>query len=130
MIRLRALLLALVLWTSAGLPLETTRSAVPPSTVRVKLIAFNDFHGHPDEATIEARTRNGDDFKGVGTPGFDGGIAEPNRKKAGACSWTLPAAVPLRRQPCQAQHPYSGARFAFLAANVVENGTGARLFPA
>jgi 5'-nucleotidase len=75
-----------------------------------------------DEPTIHAMNLIGVDLNAVGNHEFDKGRDELLRMQKGGCSkYTA-------RQPC-ALEPFTGARFAFLAANVLtENGS--TLFPA
>ncbi|HYE27999.1 MAG TPA: bifunctional metallophosphatase/5'-nucleotidase [Allosphingosinicella sp.] len=75
-----------------------------------------------DEPTIHAMNRIGVDFNAVGNHEFDKGREELLRMQKGGCD------KHTARQPC-AVEPFPGARFGFLAANVVtENGSN--LFPA
>lgn len=75
-----------------------------------------------DEPTIDAMNMLGVELNTVGNHEFDKGIAELKRMQSGGCEkYTT-------RQPC-ALEPFKGARFAFLAANVITQG-GAALFPA
>jgi len=161
--------------------------AQPPEPARVRLIAFNDFHGHllpgdltiavphpadagrtlavrsggaaflaaridelrreqpasvvlsagdligasplvsalfRDEPTIEAMNAIGVDANGVGNHEFDQGVTELRRLVEGGCATTS------RGEFATCAHPsghYEGARFPFLAANVVDR-TGNPLF--
>jgi 5'-nucleotidase len=75
-----------------------------------------------DEPTIHAMNLIGVDYEAVGNHEFDKGRAELLRMQKGGCEKLTP------RQPC-ALEPFPGARFRFLAANVLtEDGTP--LFPA
>ena len=76
-----------------------------------------------DEPTIAAMNDIGVDFHGVGNHEFDRGTAELLRKQNGGC--TRYTAL----EPCRAE-PFGGARFPFLAANVIVRATGKPLFPA
>lgn len=78
-----------------------------------------------DEPTIEAMNRIGVDFNAVGNHEFDRGVAELRRKQAGGCE-KLVAAL----DPCGAGHRFEGARFTYLAANVIDKVTGRPIFPA
>lgn len=75
-----------------------------------------------DEPTIEAMNRIGLEFNSVGNHEFDKGVAELKRMQAGGC------AANTARKPC-AVEPFSGARFRYLAANVVQ-ADGSTVFPA
>ncbi|MBA3667507.1 MAG: bifunctional metallophosphatase/5'-nucleotidase [Sphingomonas sp.] len=75
-----------------------------------------------DEPTIEAMNRIGLEFNSVGNHEFDKGIDELKRMQAGGCErHTL-------RTPC-AVEPFKGARFRYLAANVI-GPDGRTFFPA
>lgn len=81
-----------------------------------------------DEPTIEAMNRLGLDFNAVGNHEFDAGAAELLRLQQGGCH-------PSGERTCMGEQvgtpvPFEGARFAFLAANVVERGTDQTLLPA
>ncbi len=71
-----------------------------------------------DEPVIEAMNAAGLDFNGVGNHEFDRGVADLRRMQAGGCP----------SQGCRSGANYAGARFPFLAANVVVNATGKTLF--
>src|SRR5690349_14069358 len=71
-----------------------------------------------DEPVIEAMNAAGLDFNGVGNHEFDRGAAELTRMQAGGC----PAGG------CKSGASYRGARFPFLAANVVVDAKGTTLF--
>lgn len=74
-----------------------------------------------DEPTIEAMNLIGLDINGVGNHEFDEGGTELLRMQAGGCH-------PV--DGCQDGTPFGGARFQFLAANVVvDPSTGRTLFP-
>ena len=76
-----------------------------------------------DEPTILAMNRIGVAFNAVGNHEFDRGRDELLRMQRGGCD------KHTSREPCQVDRPFLGARFGFLAANVVtENGS--TLFPA
>ena len=74
-----------------------------------------------DEPTIAAMNESGVEFNAVGNHEFDKGTAELKRMQEGGC------AKHTMRQPC-AVEPFAGARFRFLAANVLTTG-GGTLFP-
>ena len=75
-----------------------------------------------DEPTISAMNMLGLEFNSVGNHEFDRGSDELKRMQSGGC------AKFTRRTPC-AVEPFSGARFRYLAANVLR-GDGTTVFPA
>src|SRR6478736_5754383 len=75
-----------------------------------------------DEPTITAMNLLGLEFNSVGNHEFDRGGDELKRMQAGGC------AKFTRRIPC-AVEPFAGARFRYLAANVVQ-ADGSTIFPA
>jgi 5'-nucleotidase len=72
-----------------------------------------------DEPTIEAMNRIGLDLNAVGNHEFDDGAAELLRLARGGCH---------PGDGCRDGTPFRGARFRFLAANVVSRRTGRPLF--
>ncbi len=74
-----------------------------------------------DEPTISAMNESGVEFNAVGNHEFDRGSAELKRMQAGGCEQHT------SRTPC-AVEPFAGARFGFLAANVLRSD-GSTLFP-
>jgi 5'-nucleotidase len=74
-----------------------------------------------DEPSIRAMELVGVDYNAVGNHEFDKGAAELLRMKAGGCD------KHTSRQPCRLE-PFAGARFDYLAANVVTS-SGQTLFP-
>jgi 5'-nucleotidase len=81
-----------------------------------------------DEGTIEAMNRLGLDFNAVGNHEFDQGKNELLRMQHGGCH-----ATDLDKS-CQGDMvgtptPFEGAKFKFLAANVVDTATGRTIFP-
>ncbi len=76
-----------------------------------------------DEPTILAMNLIGLDFNALGNHEFDRGRAELLRMQNGGC------AQHTQRTPCRVDADFPGARFRFLAANVVIE-SGATLFPA
>lgn len=79
-----------------------------------------------DEPTIEAMNSLGLDLNAAGNHEFDHGVTELRRLVAGGCA-NEPRGVALS---CAGPaHTYSGARFAFLAANVEDAATGVPLLP-
>ena len=75
-----------------------------------------------DEPTILAMNQLGLELNGVGNHEFDRGAAELLRMQTGGC------ARYSNRDPCALDNPFPGARFRFLAANVLKPD-GATLFP-
>ena len=75
-----------------------------------------------DEPTITAMNLLGLEFNSVGNHEFDRGADELKRMQAGGC------AKFTRRTPC-AVEPFGGARFRYLAANVLQSD-GSTIFPA
>ena len=73
-----------------------------------------------DEPTIEAMNYLKLDLNGVGNHEFDRGRDELLRLQAGGCP----------RGGCKSGLTFGGAKFGFLAANVIVRDTGATLFPA
>jgi 5'-nucleotidase len=73
-----------------------------------------------DEPTIEAMNLIGLDLNAVGNHEFDEGAQELLRMQAGGCH-------PV--DGCQDGDGFGGAKFRFLAANVVSESTGETLFP-
>ncbi|MGE0386299.1 MAG: bifunctional UDP-sugar hydrolase/5'-nucleotidase [Gammaproteobacteria bacterium] len=81
-----------------------------------------------DEGTIETMNRLGLDFNAVGNHEFDEGSAELLRMQKGGCH-------PTDVNTCKGERvgtptPFEGAKFQFLAANVVSKATGRTIFPA
>ena len=81
-----------------------------------------------DEPTIETMNRLGLEFNAVGNHEFDEGREELLRIQKGGCH-------PTDVNSCQGQvvgtpYPFEGAKFSFLAANVVDTKSGKTLFPA
>ena len=73
-----------------------------------------------DEPTIEAMNQIGLQLNAVGNHEFDEGAAELQRMQDGGCH-------PV--DGCQDGDGFAGADFDFLAANVVDEDTGATIFP-
>lgn len=76
-----------------------------------------------DEPTIGVMNRIGLDYNAVGNHEFDRGRKELVRMQAGGCD------KHTVREPCQVEKPFDGAKFKFLAANVLTED-GGTLFPA
>ena len=80
-----------------------------------------------DEGTIETMNRAGLEFNAVGNHEFDEGKNELKRLQVGGCH-------PTDINSCQGAQvgtsvPFEGAKFKFLAANVVDTATNKTLFP-
>lgn len=73
-----------------------------------------------DEPTIEAMNAMGLMLNGVGNHEFDEGVEELLRMQHGGCH---------ARLGCRFRPQFEGARFRFLAANVLHTGDGSTLFP-
>lgn len=101
------------------------REAANPNTVVVSagdLIGASPllsalFH---DEPTIEAMNALGLDLSAVGNHEFDEGADELRRMREGGCHPT---------DGCGDGDGFGGAKFGFLAANVIDRDTGETLFP-
>jgi 5'-nucleotidase len=76
-----------------------------------------------DEPTIEVMNAIGIDFNAVGNHEFDQGVDELKRLAQGGCR----PADGANRQSCP-RLAYPGARFPFLAANVLDRSTGQPIF--
>lgn len=70
------------------------------------------------------------DFASVGNHEFDKGATELKRIQAGGCRPTGCTAAPYAQPDGTTTNVYPGAKFKYLAANVIENGTANSLFPA
>ncbi len=77
--------------------------------------------GVADEATVEAMNIMGLDAMTVGNHEFDAGVAEIRRNRGGGCY--------LSDCAYRHDHPYEGASFATLGANVLDETTGDTVFP-
>jgi len=77
-----------------------------------------------DQPTIEAMNQIGVDVHGVGNHEFDHGIAHLKRLQYGGCEPDAKTGKP----DCGGRTPFTGARFPFLAANVIDESTGKPLF--
>jgi 5'-nucleotidase len=73
-----------------------------------------------DEPTIESMSMMGLEIASVGNHEFDEGKDELKRMQNGGCH-------PVDK--CQGPHPFSGAKFHYLAASTIEKATGKTLFP-
>lgn len=74
-----------------------------------------------DEPTIESLSLMGLEVSAVGNHEFDKGVAELLRKQNGGCS---------SDKACLALHPFTGAKFKYLAASTTYKDSGKTIFPA
>ena len=74
-----------------------------------------------DEPTVESLSLMGLEVSTVGNHEFDEGPAELSRIQNGGCH---------PKDGCKGPHRFAGARFRYLAANVVQKASGKTLFPA
>ncbi|HEY1042742.1 MAG TPA: bifunctional metallophosphatase/5'-nucleotidase [Telluria sp.] len=77
-----------------------------------------------DEPTINALNLLGMNFSSVGNHEFDSGRIELLRKQHGGCE------TPRADKACKLAPDFSGARFQYLAANVIDKATGKPFLPA
>ncbi|MEN3277044.1 MAG: 5-nucleotidase [Massilia sp.] len=77
-----------------------------------------------DEPSIEAMNLVGLRLSSVGNHEFDAGSKELLRQQAGGCDSPRPA------KACKLMPGYAGARFTYLAANVIDKATGKPFMPA
>ena len=77
-----------------------------------------------DEPTINALNMLGMNFSSVGNHEFDSGRIELMRKQKGGCETTR------RDKACKLAPDFSGAKFTYLAANVLDKATGKPFLPA
>ncbi|MBR0870787.1 bifunctional metallophosphatase/5'-nucleotidase [Bradyrhizobium tropiciagri] len=73
-----------------------------------------------DEPTIESMSMMGLAISSVGNHEFDEGKDELLRMQNGGCN-------PIDK--CQGPHPFTGAKFRYLAASTIDKATGKTLFP-
>ena len=73
-----------------------------------------------DEPTIESLSMMGLALASVGNHEFDEGKDELLRMQNGGCNPT---------DNCQGPHPFTGAKFRYLAASTIETATGKTIFP-
>ncbi len=76
-----------------------------------------------DEPTVTALNMAGLELASVGNHEFDKGVAELKRMQSGGCV----KVDPTTRKPCRIE-PFAGAKFSYLAANVID-GSGTSIFP-
>jgi 5'-nucleotidase len=77
-----------------------------------------------DEPTIEALNLLDLRVSALGNHEFDQGIQELKRQQHGGCD------SPRPDKACQFNSQFSGAKFSYIAANVIETSSGKPLFPA
>ncbi|MFD2367659.1 bifunctional metallophosphatase/5'-nucleotidase [Pseudoduganella sp. GCM10020061] len=77
-----------------------------------------------DEPTINALNLLGMNFSSVGNHEFDSGRIELMRKQKGGCE------TPRADKACKLAPDFSGAKFQYLAANVIDKATGKPFLPA
>ncbi len=77
-----------------------------------------------DEPTVTALSMAGLELASVGNHEFDKGIAELKRMQTGGCV----KVDSTNRKPCRLE-PFAGAKFSYLAANVID-ASGTSIFPA
>ncbi|HEU4372546.1 MAG TPA: bifunctional metallophosphatase/5'-nucleotidase [Telluria sp.] len=77
-----------------------------------------------DEPSLVAMNMLGMRFSSVGNHEFDQGRVELLRKQHGGCQSPLPA------KACKLAPDFGGAKFTYLAANVIDSATGKPLLPA
>ena len=84
-----------------------------------------------DEPTVEALNRVGLEFSSVGNHEFDKGSAELLRLQNGGCKVTNGAPDPASCQGSKVgtPTPFEGAKFQWLAANVINKSTGKPVLP-
>ena len=76
-----------------------------------------------DEPTIEALGQMGLRVSALGNHEFDHGLQELKRQINGGCD------SPRPDKACKFNAQYSGAKFSYIAANVIEKSTGKSMFP-
>lgn len=77
-----------------------------------------------DEPTIAALNLLGMNVSALGNHEFDQGIQELKRQQNGGCS------SPRPDKACKFNGEFTGAKFTYIAANVIETASGKPLFPA
>jgi 5'-nucleotidase len=84
-----------------------------------------------DEGAIESMNRLGVDFASVGNHEFDSGKTELLRKQNGGCAPADPSGQKLTCQGASVGTPvpFEGAKFKYLAANVLDTASNQTLFP-
>lgn len=77
-----------------------------------------------DEPTIDALGYMNMRVSALGNHEFDQGVPELQRQIHGGCKSPRPS------KACQLNRDFSGAKFSYIAANVIDNASGKPLFPA
>jgi 5'-nucleotidase len=108
----------------AGLRAENPRNVVVGAGDMVGASPLGSALFH-DEPTIQALNAMGLEFTSVGNHEFDNGKAELLRKQHGGC---LPGGK-IGVDTCLIDHAFAGAKYRYLAANVIDEATGKTLFP-
>ncbi len=112
-------------------PLHAVLAAGDLVSASAPISAF--FH---DEPTVEVLNRIGLEFSAAGNHEFDRGVAELLRLQNGGCRMIEDRPMAGSCVPPQPGHPspstaaFAGARFKWLAANVISAASGAPLLPA
>lgn len=77
-----------------------------------------------DEPTLDALSMMGMRVSAVGNHEFDQGVQELKRQQNGGCN------SPRADKACKFNGDFTGAKFSYIAANVIESASGKPLFPA
>lgn len=77
-----------------------------------------------DEVTLEAFSTLGMEVSTLGNHEFDQGLQELRRMQGGGCNSNAPD------RACKFNPQYAGAKFTYIAANVMDKATGQPAFPA
>lgn len=77
-----------------------------------------------DEPTLDALSQLGMQASALGNHEFDRGLQELKRQQHGGCD------SPQPEKACQYNGQFSGAKFSYIAANVIDKTTGQAFFPA
>jgi 5'-nucleotidase len=107
----------------AGLKAENPRNAVVGAGDMVGASPLNSALFH-DEPAIGALSAAGLEFTSVGNHEFDEGKAELLRKQRGGCR----PAGKIGVDTCMIGGTFAGAKYQYLAANVIDEATGKTLF--
>lgn len=77
-----------------------------------------------DEPTLDALSQMGMRASALGNHEFDRGLQELKRQQHGGCD------SPQPEKACQYNGRFAGAKFAYIAANVIDKASGQAFFPA
>ncbi len=77
-----------------------------------------------DEPTLDALSQLGMRASALGNHEFDRGLQELKRQQHGGCD------SPQPEKACQYNGQFTGAKFSYIAANVIDKATGQPFFPA